>query len=493
METNKKVINIGLKIIKLCFIIFSTIFLTTNIIYTPTREGYEYIFSYTPIIVFLLSIIILYLMYKYINKINISKGIYISLFILLVYGLFIIFSAPINVSLGVDADDLKNAAFKMLEHDYSGISYKSYVNMHPHQLGLLSYYYLVAKLFNNNFDYIIRVINLLITLISIYYLYKINNILFNNELCNKIFIILILLFTPLINISFDIYSYSISYGLGIISIYYFINYIRNNNIKYLIISLMLLIITLLFKYNNVIILIGYSIYLIIKLIEDKKIISIIVLGISLLIYSCISGLLISYYENIGQTTYDNKLPTNAYLAYGLNHNLKTPGMHFSAISNYHFDNDFSVEYTTKEANRYILEFVDHMKNNKIDLLKFINYKLALSYSVSDGSSFTRLQSSTNNNLYNNIIRGNIKYISNYIWDALYIIIGIGLIVFCINKRKEKDIYIFILSTIIIGGFLYHLLFETKPKYLIQYITLLIPYASYGINKVIINMNKKELI
>lgn len=48
-------------------------------------------------------------------------------------------------------------------------------------------------------------------------------------------------------------------------------------------------------------------------------------------------------------------------------------------------------------------------------------------------------------------------------------------------NKKNNIETVLLTLVILGGFGYHLLFEGKSQYVLTYIPLLIPVASYGIS------------
>jgi len=85
----------------------------------------------------------------------------------------------------------------------------------------------------------------------------------------------------------------------------------------------------------------------------------------------------------------------------------------------------------------------------------------------------------------------IEFFLNIYQTTIYIFSAIGL--FVLSRDKNK-IIISLLPTIFLGGFLFHILWETKSIYVIQYYFLLLPFASYGIHYVINRFieKKKEL-
>ena len=69
----------------------------------------------------------------------------------------------------------------------------------------------------------------------------------------------------------------------------------------------------------------------------------------------------------------------------------------------------------------------------------------------------------------------LKYFDSY-QIVIFIFASIGLFL----SLKDFDLTKAILPVIIIGGFLFHILWETKAIYVIQYYFLLLPYAAYGL-------------
>lgn len=72
------------------------------------------------------------------------------------------------------------------------------------------------------------------------------------------------------------------------------------------------------------------------------------------------------------------------------------------------------------------------------------------------------------------------FVEHYQKALVFIIFG-GSILALIKNRKNLSNEIILLITIFIGGFLFHLLWETKSRYVFPYIMVLIPIATIEIN------------
>lgn len=64
--------------------------------------------------------------------------------------------------------------------------------------------------------------------------------------------------------------------------------------------------------------------------------------------------------------------------------------------------------------------------------------------------------------------------------ALLMVICLCSFVVLIQNRKDLSLEVLFLVTIFIGGFVFHILWETKSRYVIPYIIVLIPIASISI-------------
>ena len=86
---------------------------------------------------------------------------------------------------------------------------------------------------------------------------------------------------------------------------------------------------------------------------------------------------------------------------------------------------------------------------------------------------------------------NINGVVSLYQKAIVLIIFTCSIIAIIQKRKNISNECILLLTIFIGGFLFHIIWEAKSRYIIPYIIALIPIASIKLEK--IKFNKKNWI
>ena len=60
------------------------------------------------------------------------------------------------------------------------------------------------------------------------------------------------------------------------------------------------------------------------------------------------------------------------------------------------------------------------------------------------------------------------------------LVFLGLLFGIIRLWRKKDLLRCLLPLILLGGLLYHLLFEAKSQYALPYFVLILPIAAYGL-------------
>ena len=467
--------------------LFIILFSISNILFTYTKNNINKfninINVFTLIFVFLLIILLV----KYINKINEKILLYILIFITLLFGCYWVITNNSDIIQIDDSYNVFETAKSFINKDYAGIGYKSYINTYPHNLFLMIYYSLFIIIFNDNALLFIRLANVIYSILMIIYIYKISDILFNNKNINKVTLILLMFMNQYMLLTFHTYSYLLSYILVIVSIYYFIKYLNVDNKIDLLISLIIIIISSLIKNNSLIVLVGMSIYLIIRSINTRKLIPIIGILLSVIVYVSLNMFVSSYFESKGQTSYDNKLPMISWIAYGLNYDDNNIGGYFPYIEDYHVQNDYVVEYTDIFVKENIKHSINYVYNNLYSFSEFYSKKFIRTYS---DPTFDALDSYSILDQSNSLLYGNLSLIIKMVWKIGLLLMVLGLISFI---NKINDINIYFIGIIVFGGFLFHTVWETKSIYVYNYIILLIPYASYGINKIINKRMKGDYI
>ena len=407
-----------------------------------------------------------------------------ALFLLVSFtvGLAWIFLNDIELRELDDAYNCFRAAKNIAIGNLAPLSYKSYISVYPNNMGLVTYLFIHVKLFGvEKALYSIRFVNLIFVLIGYYALYRITKNIFNNRTVVCTLILLMFGSMQFVFYSFFVYGNCLSYTMALLSVMFLLDYFKSNKKVNLILSSLFIICSISIKANSLIILIAEAILLILHVINTKKLIVIFVLLLTLLgVYGGTTGLQKFWGNRINIDYNETKLPTICWLAYGLNYDQKRPGGYFNEFEVYHVENGYMPEFTEKRAQTFIDGVLDNFKEKPNVALRFYSQKFLSSWANPQYEAFDQFRELNNNDFVKNVVGGKINNVLNVFWDGISSVVAIGLFVFVIKKRNCLNLYSTIGMIIVIGGFLFHTLWEVKAIYLYQYFMYLLPYAACGL-------------
>lgn len=431
---------------------------------------------------FVLLIIIYYLINK--DFFHIKEEYLLALFLLVsfIVGLAWIFLNDIELRELDDAYNCFKAAKNIAIGNLAPLSYKSYISVYPNNIGLVTYLFIHVKLFGvEKALYSIRFVNLIFVLIGYYALYRITKSIFNNRTVVCTLILLMFGSMQFVFYSFFVYGNCLSYTMALLSVMFLLDYFKSNKKINLILSSLFIICSISIKANSLIILIAEAILLILYVINTKKLIVIFVLLLTLLgVYGGTTGLQKFWGNRINIDYNETKLPTICWFAYGLNYDQKRPGGYFNEFEVYHVENGYMPEFTEKRAQTFIDGVLDNFKEKPNVAVRFYSQKFLSSWANPQYEAFDQFRELNNNDFVKNVVGGRTNDVLNVFWDGVSSVIALGLLVFVIKKRKCLNLYSMIGMIIVIGGFLFHALWEVKAIYLYQYFMYLLPYAACGL-------------
>ena len=435
------------------------------------------------IICLFILLFILYFLIKN-NYFNIKEDsfLYVLLFISFMVGIAWIFSNDIQLRELDDAYNCFQAAKNINNGNLESLSYRSYISVYPNNIGLVTYLLIHIKLFGAVLAlYTIRIVNLLFVLLGYFALYRITKNIFNNRTVTCTLIILMFGSMQFVFFSFFVYGNCLSYTMALLSVMFLLDFFKSNKITHLVLSSVFIICSISIKANSLIILIAEAIMLILYVINTKKLIVILVLLFTLLgVYGGTTGLK-KFWGNRVNINYDNtKLPTICWFAYGLNYDQRRPGGYVSEFEVYHVENGYMAEFTTMRTQTFIDGVLKAFKENPKLAMRFYSQKFLSSWANPQYETFDQYRELKNSDFVKNVVGGQINDILNTFWDGVSSVIAIGLICFVVKKSKELNLYSMIGMVIVIGGFLFHTLWEVKAVYLYQYYMYLLPYAAAGL-------------
>lgn len=388
-----------------------------------------------------------------------------------------------------DGKQLCDAVGAFAKGDFSLLEKSEYFGKFPFQLNLLLVFELVFWFAGKDNFLILQILNVVSLLISYHYILKIHNILFESKQGSIILMMLLATcFPPMLYCTF---IYGTMYGLAFATtgVYFSLLYLKKWRINYLIYSVLFLTIASLIKSNYLIYFLAVAIMLIVKCIKTKRYISLLLIPLVVIMYLGTGAGVQKYYEVRSGVKIHSGIPSISWIAMGLERGNKGPGWYNGSMFENYEKANFDTDKTKNESKNYIKEILVQYLDNPVKLIEFIGEKAISQWCeptyeslwVSEHPKNEDMHSITPSKVVNSLYYGKLNDIYIYYCDFYQLLVFFLAAVFFWSNRTRLDVSQLILIIIVIGGFLFHILWEANSKYILPYYLYIIPYAALGID------------
>jgi len=369
---------------------------------------------------------------------------------------------------------------EVLQHDtYAGVSIGRYLETNQQQIPLACMYSVFLKIMHTEQAEMLRIINIISNVLIVLALYKITTQLAKDYPVNKAFMFtLILTFVSIPMLSTFIYGDIPSLALCLWAVYLIMKYRENRKIRYIISAAILNMIACMMRMNSLIFVIATVMYLLFTLLEKnnlwkEKVLSIMMIIVYLVICLVPSSLVKSHFLEKYHLDKDKAFSSSNYLLMAMVGSRRSNGWYNESIGEYTLKNP---EAANEEHKAQLKERINYFLQHPGQAIGFYVVKLASTWTENTYSA-------VRNNMkeYEDPLQKIADPVSFY-QKALLIVMCLCSLVVLIQNRKNLSLEVLFLVTIFIGGFAFHILWETKSRYIIPYIVVLMPVASIAIQK-----------
>ncbi len=375
---------------------------------------------------------------------------------------------------------------------------KAYFTRFPFQLGYVLWTELWARLLwiKEGAYLIIEFVNVICLAFGEMALVRLTERLFQKrEVTFATALMLALFIQPVIFCSF-LYGTMPGFCFAAWSMLLFVRYLQTDKWRFIVGAGLTLALSVALKLNNLILLAAMVIILLIHILKKNRIRRLASLAILLLMVLTLKNVGVWHYEASADKDFGEGIPMTSWMAMGLNNATTAPGWY---SYQYTIGNFNSVEGDTDAANQKSIEEIktraEFFLSNPDEAKIFFSEKI-----------LSQWNESTYQSLWNNQVRGQYMDRSGFAeWACgegedkikAYMDLGVQCIFFgmlaavvvlfvsqCVNKKdgREDEAALWLIPLCILGGFIYHALFEAKSQYIITYVTYMIPFAIWGCSR-----------
>ena len=327
-------------------------------------------------------------------------------------------------------------------------------------------------------------VNLFWLLLQYHALIAITGVLFKDARIRKILMLLLFFcFQPLLMTPF-LYGNVPAFACGTVAIWMFLLHIKKRRMKYGILCAAFLTLAVTLKLNLLIYCVAIGIVWLIMLLKKPSRKSLLCLVMAAACVLTLPKLPQKLYEYRVGVNYGKGIPMIAWMAMGFSQGHAAPGWYREDYTVAAFEHSGHDSAATAENARSILQdrlFV--FRTDPALARDFFTEKLRSQWNEPSYGSIWLNQVfpsySEKGMMYNLLCGSGAKRmldVMNVYQQFVFFALLLGLI----RLGKKKDLLRCLLPLVMLGGLLYHLLFEAKSQYALPYFVLILPIAAYGL-------------
>lgn len=386
-----------------------------------------------------------------------------------------------------DQKKIMDAAYGLRHGDYGMFLKGGYIQSCQNQKGIVLFIYFLSMIVGD-YNYIaFQIFNILALVLVYKELSDIVKYLGMNKICQLVILAFGIIFLPLSLYTTFVYGTIIAFALALMAVKYELLYFNNYKWKEVLISSVAITLSVMLKSNSLIFMIAMIIYALLKLARIHKIRAAMPVVLMLFVYFTQSIVMDFYYrEKIGEPM-EKGISSWAYIAMGLQEGYKADGWWNRYNSDTYYSNDCDSDRQAEESKKYIKERLEYFMEDNEYAAKFIGHKIASQWNnptfqccwIINKQSSNIQQPNWIKGMYN--IQGQDKL--SKIFNSIQFIILMGCLLFVTFDHDKLKLNWLMLQIMVIGGFLFHILWEAKCQYTLPYFLLLVPISIKGYSNI----------
>ena len=293
---------------------------------------------------------------------------------------------------------------------------------------------------------------------------------------------------PLLMITF-LYGNVPAYACGTLAVWMYLLYEKKGRALYALLCMIALTLAVTLKLNLLIFLVAIGGIWLLRSIRRRSLKSLLCLALTVACVLTVKGLPQKVYEKRIGIDYGDGIPMIAWMAMGFDEGHAAPGW-------YKEDHTVTAFYRTGEDPRATAALARlALKNRAADFaahpkhaLHFFWDKFRSQWNEPTYESIwlnqVHMSFSEKGGVYSFLCgEGSAERRTTAVMNQFQQLVYLGMLLGCIGLWHRKETKSCLLPLIVLGGLLYHLLFEAKSQYALPYFVLMLPVAAYGYGRI----------
>lgn len=376
-----------------------------------------------------------------------------------------------------DALQVYGTTMGFMNGDYSAMEY-NYIQGFQQQLNLV---FLEEFLLGIGGDYrVFQYLNVLFVMAIVFFLYRITDKLFHNQMINFYCLLGVAGFLPMHFYVSLVYGDICSISLSLVAIWALLGWCESKKKRYVAITIVSLTVAALARKNTLIILVAISLCLAIYAWKECEWRAILIGILTSVVLFGTMQLIPRIYENRSGVELGDSMPAILWVAMGMQGDWGGHGVYNAYNESIFWSAGNDAELASEEAWKYIEARLQEFVQDPAMAKDFYRSKILEQWGETTYGSMMLTYNTENANagvvdaVYGGAMQGKLISYQNYYAFVIYL----GVLLFLIGRiRKRDNIMQLLLLVVVVGGMLFSIIWETKSRYVFGYVICMIPYMA----------------
>lgn len=431
----------------------------------------------------------LYLLYRHSSDFSLWWTELVMMAVVFLLGITFILSVKLAAPWYSDSYLVLYAAEKAAIGEYGALD--SYFCRFPFQLGYVLYAEIVFRLMGSMlpgmpagyYRLALQGLNVLWLLLSYHALIQLSWQLFQSRRVQKITALLLIFCLPPVFTCTFLYGNIPGFALGAVALWMFAAFMHQRRLWQGLLCALSLGLAVAVKLNLMIFFAAIVIVWLVDLLQNRSAKSLICLGLTVASVLTIGRAPQPIYEQRSGREFGDGIPMIAWMAMGMSQGHAGPGWYKEDHTvDFFMDSGMDAEATAENARKVIKQRAAYFAENPGQGLRFFSEKLRSQWNEPTYESLwiNQVQQSYGEKglMYEWFCHVGERHTTGYM-NQYQQLIFLAVLLSCVFLWPRRDIRQCLPVLVILGGILYHLLFEAKSQYALPYFILMIPLAAYG--------------
>jgi hypothetical protein len=406
--------------------------------------------------------------------------------VLLIYALIAAVSWVLvsHNTLRADQADVSRAAAAFCSGDFTALRRGGYLFLYPHQLGMTAVLELVYRVVGPNHYMAFQLLNALAIPVIFHAAFKTTDVLFRSRKANNILLIMLFGCLPPILYATFVYGNVLGLAFSLSAILMEIRYLQTKRLSRFVFSAVFICAAVLVRANSQITLVAMVLVFLVTFVADHDWRNIVLPACLVAVCWLTIFSLNGVYQLRSGTPIDRGTPSSVWIAMGLQDDSMAPGWWntYSAVA--YARAGYSASVADSRARASIADSIGNFARHPLYAVRFFYLKFVSQWNDPTYQSLWVNEKGAHpgaSPLVLSLYRGRPNAYVVDLMKTYQFVVFFGALLCVILLFRDLDSQRLLLALVILGGVVFHTMWEAKGEYIMPYFVMLVPYAALGVS------------